>query len=138
MSHWLAPDGQDYDVIVQLPQSAREVVDDLGDLYLTSTRLDADGLPLLVPLRQVAELEQTMGPLQIKRLNLQRRISLQARAQGQGGGVDGDIGPPEMHEGDLVRLAPAGRVGERLQERVRGAEPHRGDPDATPREAGTP
>jgi len=89
VSHWLAPDGQDYDVIVQLPQSAREVVDDLGDLYLTSTRLDADGLPLLVPLRQVAELEQTMGPLQIKRLNLQRRVSLQARAQGR---ASGDVG----------------------------------------------
>ncbi len=89
VSQWLAPDGQDYDVIVQLPQSAREVVDDLGDLYLTSTRLDAGGLPLLVPLRQVAELQQTMGPLQIKRLNLERRVSVYARAQGR---ASGDVG----------------------------------------------
>ncbi|MBK8993845.1 MAG: efflux RND transporter permease subunit [Gammaproteobacteria bacterium] len=89
VSQWLAPDGQDYDVIVQLPQSAREVVDDLGDLYLTSTRLDAGALPLLVPLRQVAELQQTMGPLQIKRLNLERRVSVYARAQGR---ASGDVG----------------------------------------------
>ena len=98
VSRWLAPDGQDYDVIVQLPQGAREAVEDLGDLSLTSTRLDAAGLPLLVPLRQVADIEQTTGPLQIKRLNLERRVSLYARAQGR---ASGDVGS------DVQRLMAA-------------------------------
>jgi len=89
ISQWLAPDGQDYDVVVQLPQSARQVSADLADLYLTSSRLDAQGQPLLVPLRQVAELVPTTGPLQIKRLNMQRRVTLSARAEGR---AAGDVG----------------------------------------------
>jgi HAE1 family hydrophobic/amphiphilic exporter-1 len=89
ISQWLGPDGQDYDVVVQLPQSARQVSADLADLYLTSSRLDAQGQPLLVPLRQVAELVPTTGPLQIKRLNMQRRVTLTARAQGR---AAGDVG----------------------------------------------
>jgi hydrophobic/amphiphilic exporter-1 (mainly G- bacteria), HAE1 family len=89
ISQWLGPDGQDYDVVVQLPQSARQVSADLADLYLTSSRLDAQGQPLLVPLRQVAELVPTTGPQQIKRLNMQRRVTLSARAEGR---AAGDVG----------------------------------------------
>ncbi len=106
VSQWLAADGQDYDVIVQLPQGAREVVEDLGDLYLTSTRLGADGLPLLVPLRQVAELERTTGPLQIKRLNLERRVSVYARAQGR---ASGDVGSDVQKLMAETRLPPGYR-----------------------------
>ena len=34
ISTWLGPDGQDYDVIVQLPKQRREIAADLGDLYV--------------------------------------------------------------------------------------------------------
>src|SRR5690606_14483650 len=83
ISTLLGPDGQDYDVIVRLPKQERELTADLGDLYLTSTRLDADGNPMLVPLRQVAELVQTTTPEQIRRLNMRRRISIFANAEGR-------------------------------------------------------
>lgn len=89
VSRWLGPDGQDYDVIVQLPEAHRQVAADIGDLYITSSRVDADGQPLLVPLRQVAELVETGSPEQIRRLNLQRRISVTANAQGRAGGEVG-------------------------------------------------
>ncbi len=89
ISTWLGPDGQDYDVIVQLPKQRREIKSDLGDLYVSSTRIDENGTPILVPLRQVAEFVETGSPQQIKRLNLQRRISLYANAEGR---ASGDVG----------------------------------------------
>ncbi|HEY6641324.1 efflux RND transporter permease subunit [Povalibacter sp.] len=89
ISTWLGPDGQDYDVIVQLPKNRREIKADLGDLYVSSTRVDENGTPVLVPLRQVAEFVETGSPQQIKRLNLQRRISLYANAEGR---PSGDVG----------------------------------------------
>jgi len=89
ISHWLGPDGQDYDVVVRLPRSDRRLVSDLGDLYLSGTRLNPDGTPMLVPLRQVAELVETRTPQQLKRLNLQRRVSLYANAVGR---PAGDVG----------------------------------------------
>jgi multidrug efflux pump subunit AcrB len=89
VSTWLGPDGQDYEVIVQLPKQRREIAADLGDLYVSSTRQDASGAPLLVPLRQVADFVETTSPNQIKRLNLQRRISIYANAEGR---ASGDVG----------------------------------------------
>jgi multidrug efflux pump subunit AcrB len=89
ISHWLAPDGQNYDVVVRLPAEARRETTDLGGLYLASGRLDPQGLPVLVPLRQVAELVQTTSPPQLKRLDLQRRVSLYMRADGR---ASGDVG----------------------------------------------
>ncbi len=89
ISRWLGPDGQDYDVIVQLPKARRQVATDIGDLYIASSRIDEQGQPLLVPLRQIAELVETGSPEQIRRLNLQRRISVTANAQGRAGGEVG-------------------------------------------------
>ncbi|MBV8465823.1 MAG: efflux RND transporter permease subunit, partial [Burkholderiales bacterium] len=89
ISHWLARDGQNYDVIVQLPQAGRRLSSDLGDLYLTSTKRKPDGTPQLVPLRQVASFIDTTSPTQLKRLDLQRRISLYANAEGR---PSGDVG----------------------------------------------
>ena len=89
ISYWLAPDGQNYEVIVRLPRASREIASDLGNLALTSTRLNADGTPMLVPLRQVADLVPTTSPQQIKRQNLQRRVSIYANAEGR---PAGDVG----------------------------------------------
>ena len=89
ISHWLGPDGQDYDVVAQLPKTERRLASDLGDLYLSGTRLNADGTQMLVPLRQVANFVDTTEAQQLKRLNLQRRVSLYARAEGR---AAGDVG----------------------------------------------
>ena len=39
ISHWLAPDGQNYDVNVQLPKSGRRIASDLGELYVVSSKV---------------------------------------------------------------------------------------------------
>jgi HAE1 family hydrophobic/amphiphilic exporter-1 len=89
ISTWLGPDGQDYDVIVQLPKQRREISTDLGDLYVSSTRVDTNGNPVLVPLRQVADFVATGSAQQIRRLNLQRRITIWGNAEGR---PSGDVG----------------------------------------------
>ncbi|HEY0684096.1 MAG TPA: efflux RND transporter permease subunit [Steroidobacter sp.] len=106
ISTWLGPDGQDYDVIVQLPKQRREIASDLGDLYVTSTRTDANGNPLLVPIRQVADFVDTTSPQQIKRLNLQRRITIYGNAQGR---PSGDVGTDAENIVKAMQLPPGYR-----------------------------
>ncbi len=106
ISHWLGPDGQDYDVIVRLPKDERQIAGDLGDLALTSTRLNADGTPRLVPLRQVAEFVESASPQQIKRQDLQRRVSLYANAEGR---PAGDVGKDVQKAINRVTLPPGYR-----------------------------
>ena len=80
---WLAPDGQNYDVNVQLPATGRQKLSDLGDLYITTSRVDATGAPIMVPLRQVVEFVASTSPQVIKRQNLQRRVGIYANVEGR-------------------------------------------------------
>ena len=89
VSHWQAADGQNYDVNVRLPKSDRRIASDLGDLYVTSARFNAEGTPQMVVLRQVAEFVPTFSAQQIKRLDLQRRVSLYAGVEGRPAGDAG-------------------------------------------------
>jgi hydrophobic/amphiphilic exporter-1 (mainly G- bacteria), HAE1 family len=86
VSRWLAPDGQNYDVNVQLPKSERQKSSDLGELYLTSSRPNADGTPRMIPLRQVVELVPSSSPQVIKRQDLQRRVGIYANVEGRPAG----------------------------------------------------
>ena len=60
--YWLAPDGQNYEVITQLPRASRTVVDDIANLNIATSRLLPDGTPEIVPLRAVATIEQYVQP----------------------------------------------------------------------------
>ncbi|HEV7412122.1 MAG TPA: efflux RND transporter permease subunit [Casimicrobiaceae bacterium] len=92
VSYWLAPDGNNYEVNVQLPKNRRELASDLGNLYLTSNRVGPDGAQRMVPLRQVAEIVETTSPQIIKRQELQRRVALYANAEGRpSGDVNSDV-----------------------------------------------
>jgi multidrug efflux pump subunit AcrB len=92
VSYWLAPDGQNYEVNVQLPKDNRRVAADLSNLYLTTTKKGPDGEMRMVPLRQVAELVETTSPQIIKRQELQRRVALYANAEGRpSGDVNKDV-----------------------------------------------
>jgi hydrophobe/amphiphile efflux-1 (HAE1) family protein len=83
---WLAPDGENYDVTVQLPRSERQKLSDLGDLYIGTSRSNADGTPVMVPLRQVVEFVPATSPLVIKRQNLERRVGIYANVEGRPSG----------------------------------------------------
>jgi len=89
ISKWLAPDGQNYDVNVQLPKSGRRVTADLGELHVMSSKTTADGQPILVPLRQVVDFVPATSPQIIKRQDLQRRVGLYANVEGR---PSGDVG----------------------------------------------
>jgi len=99
-SNWLAPDGQNYEVNVQLPKSGREKIADLADLTVASSHLTADGKPVMVPLRQVVEFIPSFSPQMIKRQGLQRRVGIYANVEGR----------------------PAGDVGTEVQELVKKIE----------------
>ncbi len=106
ISHWLAPDGQNYDVNVQLPRSERRLASDLGDLYLVSSRTTADGQPMLVPLRQVVEFKNSTSPQIIKRQELQRRVGLYANVEGR---PTGDVGKEVQALLKTIQLPPGYR-----------------------------
>jgi multidrug efflux pump subunit AcrB len=87
--YWLAPDGQNYEVITQLPRASRTVIDDIANLNITTGRQLADGSPEVIPLRSVATIERTFNPENIRRQDLQRRIALWANVQGRPSGDAG-------------------------------------------------
>ncbi len=92
VSYWLAPDGNNYEVNVQLPKDSRRLSADLGNLYLSTGKKGPDGETRMVPLRQVAEIVETTSPQIIKRQELQRRVALYANAEGRpSGDVNSDV-----------------------------------------------
>jgi len=83
---WQAPDGRDYDVTVRLPSNERERGTDLEKISLASNRLMPDGRAQMVPLRQIARFEPTLGASQINRKNLSREILVAANTSGRPAG----------------------------------------------------
>ena len=92
LGQWLAPDGQNYEINVQLPKSGRQKISDLGELSLASDKLDATGKPIMVPMRQVVQFIPGTSPRVIKRQNLERRAAIYANVEGRpAGDVGGDV-----------------------------------------------
>ena len=104
ISTWRAPDDQDYDVSVRLPSEQRRNVDDLSKLMITTSRTDANGAPLLVPLRQVAAITETTGPDVIGRRDLSREVEISANVMDRS---SGEVAADVKKTLDEMRL-PAG------------------------------
>jgi multidrug efflux pump subunit AcrB len=107
VSYWLGPDGQNYEVNVQLAKDHRRMASDLGNLYLTSTKRGPDGQMRMVPLRQVAELVETTSPQIIKRQDLQRRVGIYANVEGR---PAGDVGSDVQKIASAMQLPPGYRL----------------------------
>lgn len=88
-SIWQAPDGENYDVNVQLSRDDRNTMDTLSRLMLASTFTNSDGTPRMVPLRQVADIQSAYGANFITRLNLSRQVEISANALGRSSGQAG-------------------------------------------------
>ena len=86
---WQDDQGENYAVRVRLPDSERRGVQDLAGLYFAGSRNDADGLPEMIPLGQVARFEMTDGAAKINRRNLFREVLIEANTDGR---PAGDIG----------------------------------------------
>lgn len=81
--------GNNIDVNLRLPNDDRRTIAQLQQLYLTTSKTDARGVPLLVPLSQVARFEATTGASQINRRDLRREVVVKANTKGR---PAGDIG----------------------------------------------
>jgi len=103
---WQDPQGENYDVTVQLPRSERYTAADLGSIYLASAFTDASGVPHMVPLTQVARVTETSGASQINRRNLFREVMIDANVSGR---PAGDIGADIQRLQDSMRLPPGYR-----------------------------
>jgi len=106
LGQWLAPDGQNYEINVQLPKSGRQKISDLADLSLASSRLDANGKPMMVPLRQVVQFLPSTSPRVIKRQDLQRRAAIYANVEGR---PAGDVGTEVQNLVKTIELPPGYR-----------------------------
>ena len=91
-TNWRAPDGEYYDVKVRLAPADRNTPSDLNRIMLAASRLNADGSPQMVPLRQVADLVPATTAQQVNRKDLTREVQLDAGVfQRSSGDVSADI-----------------------------------------------
>ena len=107
ISYWLGPDGQNYEVNVQLSKDRRQLASDLGNLYLTTNKRGPDGQMRMVPLRQVADLVESSSPQIIKRQDLQRRVGIYANVEGR---PAGDVGNDVQKIANEMSLPPGYRL----------------------------
>ncbi len=95
---WVDPSGETRDVTVRLAPESRERVTDLRQLPLVAG-VGPDGVPVTLPLGQVATIEQGLGPAQIDHLDREKVVIVQANVSGRPlTGVTQDI------EGRLAQL----------------------------------
>ena len=80
---WKAPDGESYDVVVQLPKANRQSPGSLAQLPLASLDIDPhSGQNILIPLSQVAEIKESGAATLIQRRNLNRNLLVIADVEG--------------------------------------------------------
>ncbi|MBI5069943.1 MAG: efflux RND transporter permease subunit [Deltaproteobacteria bacterium] len=78
---WVDPTGETRDVTLRLSPEARERASDLAALPLVVQ--GADGRPAMLPLGQVARVQQGVGPAQIDHLNRDLVVNVQANTDGR-------------------------------------------------------
>jgi HAE1 family hydrophobic/amphiphilic exporter-1 len=78
---WVDPTGETRDVMVRLAPEARRSPSDLAQLPLVL--MGPTGAPVVLPLGQVADIRETVGPAQINHLNREKVINIQANVQGR-------------------------------------------------------
>ncbi|MGH7622519.1 MAG: efflux RND transporter permease subunit, partial [Gemmatimonadaceae bacterium] len=78
---WTDPSGETRDVTVRLTPEARENLSDLQGLPLVV--MDAQGRPATLPLGQIANVRQTLGPAQINHLDRVPVVNVEANVQGR-------------------------------------------------------
>ena len=78
-TRWEDPDGYSHDVMVVYPDSSRVSAEDVARIPVLSNNIDTrTGMPVTIPLSQVAEIRPGVGPQQIERGYLERRVSISA------------------------------------------------------------
>jgi HAE1 family hydrophobic/amphiphilic exporter-1 len=78
---WEDETGLSHDVVVRLAPEARQSEADLGRIPLIGPMDPSTGRPTTVPLAQIATLRQSGAPNEIKRLNLERVVTIEGNYQ---------------------------------------------------------
>ena len=100
-TYWTAPDGEQVEVELRLPQLLRENIAQLDNLPVTYAK---DGTP--IALGRVADIVPVVNPLVIKRQDLQRRQAVYAGVTGR---PSGDVGNEVKKVVDATQLPPGYR-----------------------------
>ena len=95
--------GNNIDVNVRLNDDNRQTISQLQSMYLSSSRMDSNGQPILIPLSQVANFSETLGAPQINRRSLFREVVVQANTDGR---PAGDIGADITNIQNEMKLPP--------------------------------
>jgi HAE1 family hydrophobic/amphiphilic exporter-1 len=78
-TRWEDPNGFSHDVMVVYPDSTRVSPEDIARIPVLSSNFDpTSGQPLTVPLSQIADIRPGIGPQQIERGYLERRVTVSA------------------------------------------------------------
>ncbi len=88
---WLTPEGESYDVYVRLTPQSRTTITDLESLPVSrgggTAAMPTSGgpqpPPSMIPLSQVARVQQGIGPGEIQRLDRERVVTVGANAEGK-------------------------------------------------------
>jgi HAE1 family hydrophobic/amphiphilic exporter-1 len=75
---WQDPSGESRDVVVQVAPEQRTSLQDIQQIPLATGRNGASGVPITVPLGEVATVERGTAPAQINRERLQRVATISA------------------------------------------------------------
>jgi multidrug efflux pump subunit AcrB len=100
-TYWTAPDGEQVEVELRLPQTSRESLAQLDSLPVAYAR---DGTP--IALSRVADIVPVENPEVVKRQDLQRRQAIYAGAQGR---PSGDVGADVQKIVKEMQLPPGYR-----------------------------
>ncbi|HET7599389.1 MAG TPA: efflux RND transporter permease subunit, partial [Gemmatimonadales bacterium] len=80
---WVDPSGETRDVRVRLAPQARERTADLAQLPILVGAAEGPAPPAAVPLGQIAEIRQGVGPAQIDHLDREKVVIVQANVSGR-------------------------------------------------------
>lgn len=78
VTRWEDPSGEEREVVIQVAPELRTSASDIATLPLATTIYDDMGMPVIVPLGQVATVELGSAPALIERQNLERMITVRA------------------------------------------------------------
>ena len=89
---WQDEKGETYDVNLRLTEDRRTLPSDLQNMYITSSKMDGNNQPILIPLSSVANFEEKLGASQINRRDLAREVLVEANTSGRpAGNIGTDI-----------------------------------------------
>jgi multidrug efflux pump subunit AcrB len=108
-TYWTAPDGEQVEVELRLPQTSRENIAQLDNLPVAYAK---DGTP--IALSRVADVVPVLNPEVIKRQDLQRRQAIYAGVTGR---PSGDVGGEVRKLVDSIQLPPGYRFDQGGQQR---------------------